>query len=42
MSVAPGRPRLARVPPGDRLRYAADEGQASNVAPGRPQSAKLG
>jgi hypothetical protein len=29
MSAAPGRPKQANVPSGDRMRYAADEGQTS-------------
>jgi hypothetical protein len=29
MSAAPGRPKQANVPPGDRSRYAATEGHTS-------------
>jgi hypothetical protein len=42
VSAAPGRPKQANVPSGDRLRYAAAEGlHFSSAVPGRPKQAML-
>jgi hypothetical protein len=42
LSAAPGRPKQANVPTGDRLRYAAAEGlHFLSAAPGRPKQANV-
>ena len=41
MSAAPGRPKQANIPLGDRLRHAAGEGPTVSAAPGRPKQANI-
>jgi hypothetical protein len=42
VSAAPGRPKQASVPSGDRLRYTTAEGlHCLSAAPGRPKQASV-